>query len=364
MLAESNKTGNNKLSVNIHDGNTYCNSVGNTSWAADAQYSIVTAVVDQNIVYTKLNGRTQDSINNSCTIADEIKAMYIGGSDFEYEPFEGNIGEVFVFDTALTRVQRNILEMYLALKFKAGADTVTAPSIGNSKGIFVFNNTHAAVYFVKNNDADNNGSLSATVVSGNPGVGAGVNGSATSHDGTVISPTSIGTNNYWTISNSGITDFEYDIMLDLSSYNVDSLERRVIMKRNGPNDKWQPLNTKKFGNYLYAHGLTSFSDFAVSSNLPDTVTPPQYITYNNIDNKQLKIKPNPAKNSIRITLQKGTNEVILVNIQGQVVYSSLVRNNQISENAIPVSTLQPGIYIIKVSNEDTGERINGKFIKE
>ena len=362
-LAESNNHGSNKLSVGIHDGSNYCGNVGNTNWNTTDLYSVVTASVDANIVYTKMNGIMQDSVSNSCSITDVIRSAYIGGTGFGNEPFEGSIGEVFVFDTVLTRPQRNMLEMYLSLKFKAGADTVATPSIGNSKGIFVLNNTHAAVYFVKNNDADNSGSLSGTIVSGNPGAGAGINGSATSHDGTIITPTSIGTNSYWTISNTGITDFEYDIMLDLSSYNIDSLDKRVIMKRSSPNDKWQPLNTKRFGKYLYAYGLTSFSDFAISSNLPDTVTPPQHVTYS-IKNKALEIKPNPAKDKISITLQSGANEVVLVNIQGQVIYSSLVRNTQLSEHVISVGTVQPGIYIIKVSNLDTGERINGKFIKQ
>lgn len=366
LLAESNKFGNNTLSAGIHDGSSYCSSVGNTAWAADAQYSIITASVDKNIVYTKVNGRIQDSINNSCTIADEIKAMYIGGSDFEYEPFEGNIGEVFVFDTVLTRTQRNMLEMYLALKFKAGADTVTNPSIGNSKGIYVFDNAHAAVYFVKNNDGDNNGSLATTVVPGNPGAGAGFTGSATSHDGTVVTPSSIGINNYWRISNNGISDFEYDIMLDLNNVNIDSLEQRVILKRDSATAKWQPLNTKRFGKYLYAQGLTSFSEFAVSSNMPDTVTPPvQSISFINNNPPTLMIYPNPAHNIVSIKManaESGSYHISLQSVQGRSVIETTKHVQSNTPAVIDINTLAPGIYLLQVTGSN-GIKHNAKIIK-
>ncbi len=364
ILAESNKFGNNTLSAGIHDGNSYCTSVGNTTWAADAQYSIITASVDKNIVYTKINGRIQDSIDNSCTIADEIKAMYIGGSDFEYEPFEGNIGEVFVFDTVLTRTQRNILEMYLALKFKAAADTVTNPSIGNSKGIYVFDNTHAAVYFVKNSDADNSGTLATTVVPGNPGAGAGFTGSATSHDGTVVTPSSIGTNSYWRITNNGLTDFEYDIMLDLNNENIDSLEQRVILKRDSATAKWQPLNTKRFGKYLYAQGLTSFSEFAVSSNMPDTVQ--QSIRFVNHNTSNLLVYPNPARNMVHIKLAgagSASYHFSLQSIEGRSVLETTKQLQSNTPAVIDINTLAPGIYLLQVAGSN-GVKHNAKIIKQ
>lgn len=367
ILAESNNFGSNKLSLGVHDGSSFCSSVGNTTWAADDKYSIITASVDNNIVYTKINGVIQDSVSNSCTIADDIKGVWIGGSAFDYEPFEGKIGEVFIFDTVLTRTQRNMLEMYLSLKFKAGADTVDNPAIGNNKGIYVFNNSGAAVYFVKNNDADNAGSLTTTVVAGNPGASAGFTGSATSHDGTVVTPKSIGTNSYWRIVNNGITDFEYDIMIDLNNVNIDSLEQRVILKRDNATAQWQPLNTKRFGKYLYAQGLTSFSEFAVSSNMPDTVTPPQFVTNIHGSNNGLVAYPNPAGSIVNIRFshaQNATYNFMLQNVQGQVVMSANKNMTDISTTAVDVSVLTPGIYLLQATDIATGERHHTKIIKK
>lgn len=367
ILAESNNFGSNKLSLGVHDGNSFCNSVGNTTWAADDKYSIITASVDRNIVYTKINGVIQDSVSNSCTIADDIKGIWIGGSGFDYEPFEGKIGEVFIFDTVLTRTQRNMLEMYLSLKFKAGADTVDNPAIGNSKGIYVFNNSGAAVYFVKNNDADNSGSLTTTVVAGNPGASAGFTGSATSHDGTVVTPKSIGTNSYWRIVNNGITDFEYDIMIDLNNVNIDSLEQRVILKRDNTTAQWQPLNTKRFGRYLYAQGLTSFSEFAVSSNMPDTVTPPQFITDTRATCNSLVAYPNPAGGTVNIKFnnaQSGDYIFTLQNVQGKVVMSVIKNMMGMSMATVDISSLAPGIYMLQATDIVSGDRYYTKVIKK
>lgn len=367
LLAETNLFGSNSLSLGVHDGNSYCKNVGNTSWAANAQYSIITASIDKNIVYTKVNGIVQDSIGNSCTIADEIKGLYIGGSDFEYEPFEGNIGEVFVFDTALSRQQRNILEMYLALKFKVGADTVLSPNIGNGKGIYVLDNSNIAVYFVNNNDPDNTGSLATTVIPGNPGAGMGFTGTSTSHDGTTISPSSIGMTSYWRIANSGLTNFEYDVMIDLNGKGVDSLDKRVILKRDNANSKWQPLNTKRFGNYLYAHGLTSFSEFAVSSNLPDTVTPPSSILNAKPFASNLTVYPNPVSDYINIelnTLRDGKHAVSVMNIQGVVVLKSFVEAIKTPTTKVDVSVLAPGMYIMQITDSFTGQVFTAKVTKQ
>lgn len=368
LLAETNLFGSNKLSLGVHDGSSYCKNVGNSNWAANDQYSIITASVDKNIVYTKVNGITQDSVGNSCAITEEIRGLYIGGSDFDYEPFEGNIGEVFVFDTVLTRQQRNMLEMYLGLKFKAGVDTILNPNVGNSKGIYVLDNTGAAVYFVKNDDADNAGNLAVNWMTGNPGTGSGFTGSATSNDGTIVTPVSIGTNGYWKIVNKGLTDFEYDVMIDAGGKNVDSLDKRVILKRDNASAKWQPLNTKRFGNYLYAYGLTSFSEFAVSSNMPDTVMPPQSIISSGKQTEPaIMVYPNPFDDYILVqsaSVAETKYGVVMQNIQGVTLLTSEITPGMQSPLRIDIKNLAPGIYVLQVVDNSTGQRHSTRIIKQ
>jgi hypothetical protein len=72
---------------------------------------------------------------------------------------------------------------------------------------------------------------------------------------------------------------------------------------------------------------------------------------------QVAIYPNPVKSTLFIKSQSSINSVEIFNIAGQ-----LVKTDQ-SPNAIDVSALPTGVYLIKGSAAD-GSAIAGKFVKE
>ena len=82
-----------------------------------------------------------------------------------------------------------------------------------------------------------------------------------------------------------------------------------------------------------------------------------------IPNKQaiqnISVYPNPANSEITIENASG-NKIQICNIVGQVVYAGNVENIR---QPIPISNLQPGTYLIQLSDTN-GDRTNKIFIKQ
>ena len=74
---------------------------------------------------------------------------------------------------------------------------------------------------------------------------------------------------------------------------------------------------------------------------------------NEVDNRQLSIYPNPAKNIVKITNIADNQEVILYSISGEAIKKTTASG----EAEINISDLNAGIYIIGAGNMFT------KFIK-
>ena len=80
--------------------------------------------------------------------------------------------------------------------------------------------------------------------------------------------------------------------------------------------------------------------------------------FNNIENKNFNIYPNPANNFVNIEIQNNKNEntlIEIININGQVVYSKTINNNS---QLINLSEYSPGVYHIRVNS------VIKKFVKK
>lgn len=113
----------------------------------------------------------------------------------------------------------------------------------------------------------NAGSLGGTFTQSRALTGATGNtfsGTATSQDNSIITPTGVASDRYWTIGYTGSagTSLNYKVSLDLTgSPGLGNLNQLVILKRNG--GAWSPFNSTRSGNALSAAGLSSFSDFDI-----------------------------------------------------------------------------------------------------
>ncbi len=143
-------------------------------------------------------------------------------------------------------------------------------------------------------------------------------GSATSDDGTTVTPNVVASDRYWAVENDGLTGMTYTIGLDITNLpGVNNPQRLVIVKRSGPGSPWIPQNTTLSGNMLYAAGLTSFSEFTIASNSSDNSLPVELTNFRAISADQ------------QVELIWTTQSEI--NNQGFIVERSLLKEGKFTE---------------------------------
>ena len=95
---------------------------------------------------------------------------------------------------------------------------------------------------------------------------------------------------------------------------------------------------------------------------------PTQITEQKTTQNQLKIYPNPAKNSINVEAKNAVS-IEIVDVLGKIVLSK----NTSTENQIDVSSLDKGIHFVKIKANNSPsfggaragfEMFTGKFVKE
>ena len=88
------------------------------------------------------------------------------------------------------------------------------------------------------------------------------------------------------------------------------------------------------------------------------------IKYSNLgisNNETVKVNiyPNPSKGIINIETEKSDIEITIENLLGSIVYSKQLSQNN---SSIDVSSLDKGIYIIRVMDKSTNSIANKKII--
>lgn len=150
--------------------------------------------------------------------------------------------------------------------FTQGDLNVTANVIKAQNFMYLFGNTGGAVEFTTA-DADG-GSLSILLTNSDPG-GTFSGTSATSPDGSTITPNAVYSDRYWTITQSNLTGFNSTVYFDANGLSGSpDLDKVVLLKRTNSGSAWAPLNTLRIGNTLYAENVNSFSEFAIGYQAP------------------------------------------------------------------------------------------------
>ncbi len=163
--------------------------------------------------------------------------------------------------------------------FKEGDLNVTSDVIPNQTFMYLFGNTGGSVELTANSDSDG-GTLTVQRTDSDPG-NNGFSGSATSPDGTTVTPNVVSPDRYWTVSESGLSgNFTASVYVDISGMGgINDADKLLIVKRASSSDPWTALDTERIGNTLYTTGQTSFSEYAVASNSNDNSLPVQLVSF-------------------------------------------------------------------------------------
>ena len=91
-------------------------------------------------------------------------------------------------------------------------------------------------------------------------------GSATSDDGTSVTPNVVWKERYFVVQNQGLQNFSADVCIDISSTpGVNDEGKLVVLTREAADESWSPSGSNLDGNQLCTT-VSSFSQFAVGSN--------------------------------------------------------------------------------------------------
>jgi archaellum component FlaF (FlaF/FlaG flagellin family) len=105
----------------------------------------------------------------------------------------------------------------------------------------------------------------------------------------------------------------------------------------------------------YANKKVIFNNIAVSAVDKNVLSAEDYL----LEEQNLTIYPNPAKDKIRILSNSSIDKVLVYNILGKLVYESPKKTSNLS---VDISNLSKGIYFIKVFSD--GFSKTKKIVKE
>ncbi len=249
---------NNVFTSNYGNGTAWNNLTANGGGTVNGTWKIITSVVNGTNDLSYQNGvaLAAKGAGKTASNAGLVVGAYTDGTT---QWFNGKLAELIVYNRALSAAERISVENYLAMKWGIGQNTSAAPSVtSNTTGIFTLGTTGATVNFTTGSSTGGNISTSTST---NPTVVGGLPSGVST-----LSP-----NKYWTINNSGLTGFTYNITLDLSDISgIADFDSIKVLKRADSSSPWQnvaksPINATVTHNnpYITITGLTSFSEFAI-----------------------------------------------------------------------------------------------------
>ncbi len=181
-------------------------------------------------------------------------------------------------------------------------NNINNPSVSTgTTGLFGLGNTNVLINFTNATDTD--GSLNAST-NNNPTVVGGL-------------PSGVDyvfSDKYWTITNTGLTNFMYDITLDLTGIDsITNFNALKILKRSNATSVWQDVVADLGATISYnapkitISGLTSFSDFAIGGDNANNPLPVTLLTFTaTIKNSNVELFWNTASeiNNEKFEVQK------------------------------------------------------------
>lgn len=180
-------------------------------------------------------------------------------------------------------------------------------------------------------------------------------------DGTVLKTTDGGIN--WTTLNSGTTINLTSVCFTdpYTGYIVG--DNGTILKSNNAGLTWENQISGTLNNLRSVCFTDPSTGYVVGDNgtiLKTTNGGQVGISENDFESKSLKIYPNPSKNTITVeTLIAGDTRISLLNLSNQQIMERPVSE---SKTQINISSLPPGVYIVKLRNRNATEV--EKIVKE
>lgn len=104
-------------------------------------------------------------------------------------------------------------------------------------------------------------------------------GTATSDDGSTVSPDVVWDGRYFVVQNQGLEDFSAEVCIDISSApGISDAGKLVLLTREAADTGWSPLDSSLDGDRLCAT-TTSFSQFAVGGNSSSNTLPVELASF-------------------------------------------------------------------------------------
>lgn len=167
------------------------------------------------------------------------------------------LNQIPIILTSTTPIPSLVTDLITQVAIKRSA-SLTPAVVAGQTGAFEFGTTGAIVNLVAN-------SSPAATLTG-----------ATGNNPNTIPPLPVGVQNvspdqFWTLTQSGLTTFTYNIILDLSSItNIGNFNTLKVLKRPNSSAPWQDVaqapisaSVEYLPPFIIVNGLTDFSDFAI-----------------------------------------------------------------------------------------------------
>jgi|GEM_PF-3465256 len=127
-------------------------------------------------------------------------------------------------------------------------------------------------------------------------------GSATSPDGTTVTPNAVSSNRHWTIRAEGLDNLTYDVCLDADGVGgVVVPGQLVVVHRASAGEAWTPYASTLSGTRLCAAGLTAWGDLGLGADstvnpvpTPEAPAAPEVFA--------LAAAPNPSPGTVTLTV--------------------------------------------------------------
>ena len=134
----------------------------------------------------------------------------------------------------------------------------------------------------------------------------------------------------------------------------------LVLAATAQTTRYSYDNLNRLTRVTYANGtIVSYNYDANGNRISEIITGGTGIMQIS-DNRDVSFYPNPVKNDLFIKTSSEKSTINIYSLQGSLLKSIPAYQ---SNKQIDVSTLQSGVYLVKISGSD-GKMYAGKFVKE
>lgn len=210
----------------------------------------------------------------------------------------------------------------------------------------------------KGTGESNEGNLFAARLEGAPTRGPFSGAAATSDDGTLVLPTVVSDNRYWTMTSDGLTDVVFKVCVDISDLpNANTPGQLVLAMREHPGMPWTPLTSTldSVETQLCAEGIESFGEIGIAGDAAVNPVPVEPVAGEDLPTAlDLRVYPTPAFNAVTLEVEmpdRETARIEVIDLTGRgvaMVFDGVVQPG-VRRFDLPVGGLSAGVYLVRVS---------------